>query len=183
MKRFLLAAGLVAAAVVALLVFILPGNVVKELLLPLRHEDVIRQESAQWRIEPALVAGVIFSESRFRDQTSEANARGLMQITPATAHEVERLSGGTDFELSDLSDPDVNISYGTFYLRHLLDRFEQNEVAALAAYNAGQGNVARWGGASLTLDDIRFPETRSYVEQVLAKEREYRQKYARELGY
>lgn len=177
------AAGLVAVAVAAIVVFVLPNGVVKELLLPLRHEDVIRQESAQWRVEPALIAGMIYSESRFRDQISAANARGLMQITPTTAHEVERLSGGTTFKIEDLSDPDVNISYGTFYLRHLLDRFGQNEIAALAAYNAGQGNVADWGGESLTFDDIRFPETRDYVEQVLDKKREYRREYARELGY
>lgn len=178
-----MAALLVAGAVAATVVFILPSGVVKELLLPLRHEDVIRQEAGERNVEPALVASVIYNESRFRDQTSEANARGLMQITPATAKEIERLSGGTDFVLEDLSDPDVNIAYGTFYIRHLLDAFGQNEIAALAAYNAGQGNVAGWGGSSLTLDDIRFPETRSYVEDVLEKKREYREKYARELGY
>jgi soluble lytic murein transglycosylase len=180
-KKLIAAAALLAVA--GGIVFALSSGAVKELLLPLRHEDVIRQESRQWRVEPALVASVIYNESRFRDQTSKANARGLMQITPATAREVERLSGGTNFVLEDLSDPDVNIAYGTFYIRHLLDAFGQNEIAALAAYNAGQGNVAGWGGSSLTLDDIRFPETRSYVEEVLDKEDEYREKYAQELGY
>ena len=71
-----------------------------------------------------------------------------MQITPATAKDIERLSGGTTFKLDDLSDPEINIRYGTFYLRELLDRYDGNEVAALAAYNAGPGNVDKWGGAS-----------------------------------
>ena len=69
-----------------------------------------------------------------------------MQITPATAKEIERLSGGTTFKLEDLSDPELNIRYGTFYLRQLLDRYGGNEVAALAAYNAGPGNADKWGG-------------------------------------
>ena len=65
----------------------------------------------------------------------------------------------------------------------MLDRYDGDEIAALAAYNAGPGNVDRWGGSSLTLDGIPFPETRAYVEEVLAKRRAYRDKYAKELGY
>jgi soluble lytic murein transglycosylase len=158
-------------------------DVIQELTLPLRHEDIIRQEAAQWDVEPALIAGMIYAESHFRDQTSHADARGLMQITPATARFIARKSRGTEFVLEDLSDPDVNIAYGTFYMRYLLDQLGQNEVAALAAYNAGIGNVAQWGGAELELDDIRFPETKAYVEEVFDKRRAYRERYATELGY
>ena len=104
-----------------------------------------------------LIAAVIYAESRFRDQTSHAGARGLMQITPSTAKVIERLSGGQTFKFEDLSDPDINIRYGTFYLRYLLEKFDDNEIAALAAYNAGETNVAAWGGSSLGLDDIPFP--------------------------
>lgn len=158
-------------------------QVIQELTLPLHHEDIIRQQSRDKGVDAALIAAVIYSESRFSDQTSHAGARGLMQITPATAHDIERLSGGTTFRLSDLSDPDINIRYGTFYLRHLLDLYEGNEVAALAAYNAGPGNADRWGGAGLTLDAIPLAETRGYVAEVLDKQRAYRDKYAKELGY
>jgi soluble lytic murein transglycosylase len=172
-----------AAAGVALGVFGKVDDAIQELTLPLRHEDVIRQEAAQWDVEPALVAGMIYAESRFRDQTSHADARGLMQITPDTARFIARQSRGTEFVLEDLSDPDVNIAYGTFYMRYLLDALDQNEIAALAAYNAGLGNVEEWGGADLTLDDIRFGETRSYVERVLEKREDYRETYPRELGY
>jgi peptidoglycan lytic transglycosylase len=177
------AMALAVTAAVALGVFARVDDAIQELTLPLRHEDIIRQEAAEWDVEPALVAAMIYAESRFRDQTSHADARGLMQITPDTARFIARKSRGTEFVLEDLSDPDVNIAYGTFYMRYLLDVLGQNEVAALAAYNAGLGNVEEWGGAELGLDDIRFGETRDYVERVLDKRQDYRETYPRELGY
>ena len=153
----------------------------RSVTLPLRHEDVIVDEADQHDVPPDLIAAVIFTESKFRDQTSEAGARGLMQITPPTAEIIEQLSGGTNFNLEDLSDPDVNIAYGTFYLRHLLDKFDGNETAALAAYNGGETNVASWGGSDLKLDDIQFPETHDYVEKVLEKREDYREHYRDQL--
>ena len=178
--------GVVAVGVVGGLLLGVVGDVdhaIQELTLPLTHEDVIRQQSKEKGVDAALIAAVIYSESRFREQTSRAGARGLMQITPATARDVERHSGGTTFKLGDLSDPEINIRYGTFRLRELLDRYDGNEVAALAAYNAGPGNVDKWGGSELTLDGIPFPETRGYVDEVLDKQQAYRDKYAKELGY
>jgi soluble lytic murein transglycosylase len=155
---------------------------IREITLPLRHDDIIRQQAADKDLDPALIAAVIYAESRFSDQESHAGALGLMQITPQTAQAIARLSGGTAFVTSDLSDPEINIRYGSFYLRHLLDRYEGNEVAALAAYNAGIGNVDRWGGTGLVVGSIGFPETRAYVDEVLEKRREYRDKYADDLG-
>jgi soluble lytic murein transglycosylase len=154
----------------------------REITLPLRHDDIIRQQAAEKDLDPALIAAVIYAESRFRDQESRAGALGLMQITPQTAAVIARLSGGTEFVTGDLSDPEINIRYGSYYLRYLLNRYQGNEVAALAAYNAGTGNVDRWGGASLGSEAIRFPETRAYVEEVLDKRKEYRDKYADDLG-
>jgi peptidoglycan lytic transglycosylase len=156
---------------------------IKELTLPLHHEDVIRQQADEKGVDAALIAAVIYSESKFSDQESSAGARGLMQITPAAARFIEKQSGGTTFNLEDLSDPEINIRYGTFLLRELLDRYDGDEAAALAAYNAGPGNADKWGGADLNVGDIPFAETRAYVEEVLEKQREYRQKYAKELGY
>jgi soluble lytic murein transglycosylase len=158
-------------------------HALRELTLPLKHEDVIRQQASEKGVDAALLAAVIYSESKFSDQTSSAGARGLMQITPEAAREIERLSGGTTFKLDDLSDPEINIRYGTFLLRELLDRYEGDEAAALAAYNAGPGNADKWGGADLNVSDIPFPETRAYVEEVLEKQKAYREKYAKELGY
>jgi soluble lytic murein transglycosylase len=154
----------------------------EEVTLPLRHEDIIRQQASEKDVPADLIAAVIYSESRFRDQTSHAGARGLMQITPSTARVIESLSGGQTFEFKDLADPDINIRYGTFYLHYLLQKFGDNEVAALAAYNAGETNVSAWGGSNLELDDIPFPETRNYVENVLEKRVEYARHYRHELG-
>jgi len=185
-RRLLVAGAAVAAGVaagLALGLFGKFGDVIQELTLPLRHEDIIRQQSREKGVDAALIAAVIYSESKFDDQTSSAGARGLMQITPEAAKEIERHSGGTTFELGDLSDPEINIRYGTYLLRELLDRYDGDVVAALAAYNAGPANVDRWGGSELTVERIRFPETRAYVESVLDKQRAYRQKYATELGY
>lgn len=172
--------GVLAGALIASGAF---DQALKELTLPLRHEDVIRQQADEKGVDAALIAAVIYSESKFSDQTSSAGARGLMQITPDAAEFIEKQSGGTTFELSDLSDPELNIRYGTFLLRELLDRYDGDEAAALAAYNAGPGNADKWGGSSLTVEAIPFPETRAYVEEVLEKRDEYRQEYASELGY
>jgi len=158
------------------------SDTLREVTLPLRHEDIVRQQAADKGIPPDLIAAVIWRESRFRDQTSEAGARGLMQVTPKTAKFIERHSGGTTFKVEDLSDPQVNISYGTYYLDYLLEKFHGNLVAGLAAYNAGETNVIAWGGESLELGDIEFGETRDYVEDILDKRDDYARHYESELG-
>lgn len=185
-RRWLALGGVAVAIGLVVGVMVASGKfdeAIQELTLPLRHEDVIRQQANEKGVDAALIAAVIYSESKFSDATSSAGARGLMQITPAAAEEIERLSGGTTFKLDDLSDPEINIRYGTFLLRELLDRYGGDEAAALAAYNAGPGNADKWGGADLNVSDIPFPETRAYVEEVLEKRAAYREKYAKELGY
>ncbi len=163
-------------------------DAVRTLTLPLNHEDIIRQQASDKGIDPALIAAVIYEESKFRDQTSHAGARGLMQITPATADFIARDSGGTRFTQADLATPQVNISYGAYYLRYLLRRYDGDARLAVAAYNAGETNVNNWirraGGRQSfdTADDIPFPETRSYVEDVLDRRSQYRKNYAAELG-
>ena len=157
---------------------------VKEVTLPLRHEDIIRQQARDKDLDPSLIAAVIYAESHFRDQTSTAGARGLMQITPETAHEIARRSGGTEFEQGDLGTPQINISYGSWYLRWLLERYGENVPLAVAAYNAGTGNVDKWivEDPGLAPGDIPFPETRAYVAKVMDARGKYRTEYERELG-
>ena len=196
MRRYLLigAVALIAAVAIGIWRFDL-DDTIQELTLPLKYEDVIRQEAADPDLaqtlagdielpptDPALIAAVIYQESRFSDQTSSQGARGLMQITPDTADTIENLSGGETFVYEDLANPELNIKYGTFYLRYLLDKYAGDEAAALAAYNAGEGNADRWGGADLKPSDITFPETQSYVVEVLDKREAYADKYADELG-
>ncbi len=162
------------------------GDEVREITLPLRHDDIIRQQAAEKGIEPHLIAAVIYEESRFRDQTSHAGARGLMQITPETAEFIARDSGGTRFTQKDLATPQINISYGAYYLRYLLRQYDGDQELAVAAYNAGETNVNRWlakaGGDDFETGDIPFAETRAYVENVLDRKDEYRENYAEELG-
>jgi soluble lytic murein transglycosylase len=185
----MLAVALMIGAVTALVASGLGEEAVREIgVLPLRHDDIIRQQAADKDLDAALIAAVIYEESRFRDQTSEAGARGLMQITPGTADAIAKHSGGTRFRQSDLSDPQINISYGSYYLRLLIDRYEGNETLAIAAYNAGMGNVDRWvteAGGEEEFDhaeDIPFPETRAYVENVMDRRGDYREHYADDLG-
>src|SRR3954453_22935574 len=188
-RRLLLAAGL-AAVIVAVVSLVHPVNhAVEEIKLPLRHEDIIRQQAADKRVDPALIAAVIYTESRFRDQTSHAGAKGLMQLMPSTADYIARKSGGTRFERADLATPQINISYGTWYLRYLLTKYHGSTVLPLAAYNAGEGKVDEWwqrassrGERFNVAEHIPFPETRDYVHRVLSARHEYRRTYARELG-
>jgi soluble lytic murein transglycosylase len=186
LKRAIAVAGALGAGVIAGLALSLPDKLqetILEVTLPLRHDDIIRQQAADKGVDAALIAAVIYSESRFRDQTSDAGARGLMQVQPRTALDIAKHSGATTFVPADLADPDINIRYGTFYLGQLLQRYGGNEVAALAAYNAGPSNAESWGGAELTVDAIPTAETRGYVDEVLGKRGDYRDKYAEELGY
>jgi soluble lytic murein transglycosylase len=155
----------------------------REISLPLRYDDIIRQQAKAKNLDPALIAAVIYVESRFiPGRTSPAGAEGLMQITPETARDIARRSGGTQFTVADLDTPQINISYGSYLLRELLDRYDGDVAAALAAYNAGPGNADRWGGSSLKAQDIPFPETRAYVEKVLRAQEDYRARYDKELG-
>jgi soluble lytic murein transglycosylase len=182
-KRLLVIAGLGLIAALAVGRLIDVEEAIREVTLPLRHDDIIRQQAAEKDLDPALIAAVIYAESRFRDQLeSHAGARGLMQVTPTTARAIARQSGGTEFVVGDLDDAQINISYGTYHLRDLLEAYDGNLVAALAAYNAGSGNVDGWGGAALELEGIGFPETRAYVEEVLEKRDQYRDGYAEDLG-
>ena len=181
-RALLIAVVAIAAAVLIFDQIVGVEKVVDEVTVPLRHEDIIRQQAERFDLDPALIAAIINQESGFSDETSHAGARGRMQITPATADTIETLSGGETFVYEDLADPDLNIRYGTFYLRHLLDRFDGSEIAALAAYNGGPENASEWGGADLEVDAIPFPETRAYVEEVLDERDNYRETYAEELG-
>lgn len=162
---------------------------VNEFTLPLDHQDIIRQQASEKRLDPALIAAVIYAETKFDPRPSPVGAEGLMQIMPETAQFLARRTGATTFSVADLAKPQVNIAYGSYLLRYLLDRYSGNKVLALAAYNAGEANVDRWvanaraHGTQLTVDQIPFPETRAYVIKVIHAEHEYRTSYATQLGY
>jgi soluble lytic murein transglycosylase len=188
-RTFAILVALVLGAAVAVVVMV-PGvkQRIQELYLPLQHEDIIRQQAREKNLDPALIAAMIYQESKFEDRTSSAGAKGLMQILPGTAQFIARKSGGTAFQLRDLATPQINIAYGTWYLRYLIDRYGGNETLAVAAYNAGEHNVDTWvtrAGGNSRFDpatDIPFPETRHYVASVMDHRKQYRDKYPKELG-
>jgi len=123
---------------------------------------------------------VIEQESKFNaDARSSTGAIGLMQLQPATAKGIAIHTGGAKFVLSDLRNPEINVRYGAWYLRHLLDKYGNDERTALAAYNAGQANVDAWRSKG---ESIQFSETRAYVDRVERLKGIYRRTYRVELG-
>ena len=188
-RRKRLFAAVLVGIVVLGIVLLMPllRKTVNEFGLPLTNADVIRQQAAEKHLDPALIAAVIYAETKFDPRSSAVGALGLMQIMPGTAAYLAHRSGATTFTTADLATPQVNIAYGSYYLRYLLDEYHGNVTDALAAYNGGESNVDRWiaaaraQGHALTVDEIPFPETRAYVARVLSAEGKYRSKYAAEL--
>ena len=147
---------------------------------PLRYQQYVRAHARNYGIDPALLAAVIYQESKFDVHArSDSGAIGLMQLRPATAHGIALRTGGAAFRTSDLENPEINIRYGSWYLRHLFRKYG-DERLVLAAYNAGQGNVDRWRAHG---EEIQFPETRAYIDRVEDLKRIYRDAWASELGY
>jgi soluble lytic murein transglycosylase len=146
---------------------------------PLRYEAIIRTHAENYDLDPTLLAAVIYTESRFDPSArSSAGAVGLMQLLPDTAKGIALRTGGEGFVVDDLLDPEINVRYGSWYLRSLLRRYGDLPTA-LAAYHAGQGNVDRWRSEGVP---IQFPETRHYVDKVLAVQERYADAYPDELG-
>jgi soluble lytic murein transglycosylase len=139
----------------------------------------VRAHSANYDLNPALLAAVIEQESKFRaDAKSSAGAIGLMQLLPATAKGIAIHTGGSKFVVSDLYNPEINIRYGAWYLHHLMQKYDDEETA-LAAYNAGQQNVDSWRAQG---EGIQFAETRAYIDKVERLKGIYGRAYKNELG-
>jgi len=186
---------LAGAAVIAVAALVAVGLLQHEepawwirLWYPLSYREAIVTSSHSRRLDPALVAAVIYEESRFRPSTtSSVGAIGLMQLLPSTAKGIAERTGGTAFRTSDLYQPDVNIRYGTWYLADLVHRYRGHRddiTLALAAYNAGSANVDRWISQTQPGHAVRipFPATRSYVAGVLHVQTLYRKAYGASLG-
>jgi soluble lytic murein transglycosylase len=150
------------------------------LWFPLRYQAIVLGHAQHYRLSPALLAAVIEQESKFNaNARSSTGAVGLMQLQPDTAKGIALHTGGKNFVLADLNDPEINVRYGSWYLRHLLDKYH-DERLALAAYNAGQANVDEWRRKG---ESVQFSETRAYVSRVERLKGIYRRAYASELGF
>jgi soluble lytic murein transglycosylase len=146
---------------------------------PLKYGSVVRAHARNYGLDPALLAAVIYQESKFdSDALSDSGAIGLMQLLPDTAKGIAVHTGGSRFRVDDLYDPEINVRYGSWYLRHLLNKYG-DEKTALAAYNAGQENVDEWRRDGR---GIAFAETRHYVKRVEHLKTLYRRGYGKELG-
>jgi soluble lytic murein transglycosylase len=177
-----LVAAVLLLGIVAAVVFVAVDRSKPEwyqrLRYPLEYQALVRKNARTFDVDPALIAAVIYAESRFRpDAVSEAGAIGLMQLLPETGKWIAA-TGGERFRLRDLYDPKVNVRYGAFYLDRLLAKYGDVRFA-LAAYHAGQGNADRWLAGD---GEIGFPDTRTYVANVLEFRDIYRDTYESQLG-
>jgi soluble lytic murein transglycosylase len=160
-----LVGALVVVAFIGVAIYVIAASPpwFERLRYPLDYSAIVRDRAHAEGLDPALLAAVIYEESKFHATArSSSGAIGLMQLTPSTAQGIALRTGGTAFRVSDLTNPAINIRYGAWYLGDLLRKY-RNQRLALAAYNAGQGNVDRWLKAG---SPIQFPETRAYVSRV-----------------
>ncbi|MEE9344072.1 MAG: transglycosylase SLT domain-containing protein [Methylococcales bacterium] len=146
-----------------------------ELRFPLAYKEQVLKHAANAQLRPSLVYGVIRRESAFRaNVSSRVGARGLMQIMPKTGRMLARKLNDRWRSAAQLFEPEINLRYGTTYLKQLSDRYNNNLVMVAAAYNAGPHRVERWRPisqsvpADIWVEAIPFNETRNYVQAVLA---------------
>lgn len=142
---------------------------------PLEYRDAIDRYADEYQLDPALVCAVAYAESGFRaEAVSVDGARGVMQIMPETGEWIASKLDMDDYSAERLFEPEVNIRFGCWMLSYLFSRFDGDSQKALAAYNAGQGNVDSWlkrpdcSSDGVTLSYIPFRETRNYVKKVKA---------------
>lgn len=145
------------------------------LRFPLHHEATIRREAARNELDPAWIAAEIRAESVFDPNArSSADARGLMQVLPATGAELAAKLGMPWTGGQDLFDPDTNIALGSAYLRQLMDKYGGKPYQVIAGYNAGPAPLGRWMSqrpamdADFWIETISYKETREYVARVLS---------------
>ncbi|MFC2337253.1 MAG: lytic transglycosylase domain-containing protein [Negativicutes bacterium] len=184
-RRALILAVVVFALALAAYFLSQSEPVQRRYLYPYPYQELVELYAKANGVDSALVASVIMNESRFQnDARSPRGAIGLMQIMPETAQWIAVQLGDDNFSLEKLREPETNIRYGVWYLAELQREFAGNNILALAAYNAGRGTVRDWieeGDWPWTfhaLDKIPYPETRSYVKNVLQNRIRYEKLYS-----
>jgi soluble lytic murein transglycosylase len=152
-------------------------------LFPIQFSETLQAKALREGLDPALVAALVCQESTFdAGAVSRAGARGLMQVLPRTGRTLARALR-VRYSTKALHDPATSLTFGTRYLRQLMDRFDGRVERALAAYNAGPERVEAWTAARPDIpaeefvESIPFTETRLYVMIVLANREEYRRIY------
>lgn len=166
-------------------ILFLKSNWLGTWMYPVYYKQDIRVSASNYGVEPHLVAAIIRSETNYRTgKDSKKGALGLMQIMPDTANWVVQKAGFKEVTEDMLRNrADVSIEVGAWYLKSLHQQFDQNQIAAIAAYNAGPGNVRKWldsgvwDGKLETVSQIPFGETRHYVQRVIYYYNKYKDLY------
>lgn len=155
---------------------------IEKMVYPREYSEYVTKYASEYGVDEALVYAVILSESSFdADAKSHVGATGLMQLMPDTLDWLSRLMGEKE-PTGEITDPETNIKYGTYYLHYLINRFGNTDTA-LAAYNAGHGRVANWladtgySDDGKTLKEIPLEETRNYVNRVNKRYDKYKKIY------
>lgn len=158
-------------------------SVQKNYLYPYPYQETVQKYAREYHVDSSLCVAVVKVESKFKhDAVSHRGALGLMQIMPETGKWIASQLG-EEFSEEKLKDPETNIRYGIWYLSSLQQEFEGNNVLALAAYNAGRGNVhawmveKKWSMNFTHIDSIPFAETREYVRSVQRSQAKYKELY------
>ncbi len=154
---------------------------------PLSYKELIVEKAEEFNLQPWHVAAVVRCESSFNpDATSDAGARGLMQIMPETgAWLAGKFGEETDFDPASLYDPETNLKYGCWFLNWLMARYDENVVLATCAYHAGHGTVDKWladptvsaDGKTIDPDNIPYASTKTYVSRILTAYDKYQELY------
>ena len=184
LKKFL-----ITCAALGLIYFLISvPTIQKKFLYPFPYRSTVESYSSRWKVDKFLAIAVMKVESNFSEAAhSQSGAVGLMQIMPETAAWIAYQLGESPEEVANdiknLRNPETNIRYGTWYLAELEDEFKGNDVLALAAYNAGRGNVHEWIKENhwsenfSDADKIPYAETRDYVKRVLHCREKYSKLY------
>ena len=199
---FAVAAVLLAAVVVGSIVMFAISSVIHDKatadftksLYPVKYEYYVEKYAEEFDVDTCLVYGVIRTESGFNpDAVSPAGAIGLMQLMPDTFTWLQNYRTGFEpeelLDSSELYKPSVNIEYGTYLLRYLLERYDGDESLAIIAYNAGYGNVDKWLAdgtipkSGVTSDNVPFSETANYLDRVTESMNRYHDLYYPDYNY
>lgn len=173
---------ILGSVVAFVLLFLCLYKPIYKMIYPLKYEEYILQYSGEYGLDKFLVMAVIKAESNYQHDANSGVARGLMQITDQTAQWIAKKMD-IEYENDDIKDPKININMGCFYLRYLIDYYNNDVSLVLAAYNAGMGNVDKWlknpdySKDSKTLYKIPFEETRKYLLKVEKGVRVYQKLY------
>lgn len=159
-------------------------NIEKKYLYPYPYAQIVDKYAKKYNMDNTLVAGIILAESKFVPKAkSHRGAIGLMQIMPETGQWIAKNINDKSYNDAKLYDPETNIHYGVWYLSFLMKEFNSNEILAIAAYNAGHGQIEHWQDIyhwDSSFNDykkIPYEETRTYVQKVLKNKSSYKKLY------